>query len=88
MVITTEPPVYAKSPFPAGDMADLFRRQGDTTLVEPDASKALDLAVSRAGPEGSVLVTGSFYLVGALRDRWYPKKAVVSERTSFPCESG
>jgi len=40
--------------------------------------------MARAGREGTVVVLGSFYLVGELRDRWYAKRDVVLQRTSWP----
>jgi dihydrofolate synthase/folylpolyglutamate synthase len=36
-------------------------------LVEPDVARAVDLAVDEAGPDDAVMVSGSFYVVGAAR---------------------
>lgn len=37
-----------------------------------------------AFPQGDVLVTGSLYLVGELRNRFYPWEKILKARTSFP----
>lgn len=38
--------------------------------VDPEPASALERAMAAAGGEGTVLVTGSLYLVGELRGRW------------------
>jgi dihydrofolate synthase/folylpolyglutamate synthase len=83
-VVATEPTVYAKQACPPETTAELLRGAGYNPFVEPDEHRALDIAMNLAEEAGTVLVTGSFYLVGNLRNRWFPKKAVVKERTSFP----
>lgn len=42
------------------------------TFMITDPLEALQKAKEAAGSEGSVLVTGSLYLVGELRNHWYP----------------
>jgi dihydrofolate synthase/folylpolyglutamate synthase len=83
-LIATEPRVYGKTPCPAHQTAFLLSKVGYAPSVAPDMFDALDEAVGRAGPDGNVLVTGSFYLVGELRNRWFSKKQVVLECTSWP----
>ncbi len=83
-VVATQPEVYAKSPCPAEQTASLLKEIGYTPIVEPDIVKALDTGIQKATPDGSVLVTGSFYLIGDIRDLWFPKDKVVLERTSWP----
>lgn len=52
-------------------MAELVRgRRRGRVAVEPDPNAAFERALAAAGPSGSVLVSGSLYLVGALRGRW------------------
>jgi dihydrofolate synthase/folylpolyglutamate synthase len=82
-VVVTEPSVYAKRACPAEETASLLRQIGYKPVVERDEPRALDTAIGLAGEQGTVLVTGSFYLVGNLRNRWYPKEAVVLGRSSF-----
>ncbi|MDJ0763356.1 MAG: Mur ligase family protein [Myxococcota bacterium] len=83
-VIATEPHVYAKTPCPAEKTAEMLTELGYCPTIEPNVSKALDSAMTQAGPDGTVLITGSFYLVGEVRERWYPKKSVVEQRSSWP----
>ena len=58
--------------WPADELAGLARELGFEALAEPDASVALAQAMARAGADGWVLVTGSLYLVGALRPSLSP----------------
>ena len=85
-VIATEPRVYGKTPCPAADTSRLMESVGYTPGVEPDPHKAIERAINLAGSDGMVLVTGSFYLVGDLRSRWFSRESVVLERTSWPVE--
>jgi len=82
--VATEPGVYGKAPCPAGGTAALLARQGLEAVVEARSAVALELALDLAGPGGAVLATGSFYLIGELRERWYPKERVVLGRSSWP----
>jgi len=50
----------------------------------PEPRRALEAGLRLAGRRGTVLVTGSAYLVGALRGRWIPDHAVLLARSSFP----
>ena len=85
-VIATEPRVYGKTPCPAADTARLMESVGYTPKAEPDPHKAIERALDLAGSDGMVLVTGSFYLVGDLRSRWYSQESVVLGRTSWPAD--
>lgn len=51
--------------------------------VVPRAESALDHALLLAGPDDLILVTGSFFLAGQLRQRWYPIKSILRRRQSF-----
>jgi dihydrofolate synthase / folylpolyglutamate synthase len=86
-VIATEPHAYAKRALPARETAALLRAVGVDASVEPDPRAALDAALSLAGRDGTVVVLGSFYLIGALRERWYAKRDVVLQRTSWPASA-
>jgi len=83
-VVTTEPSVYAKPPTPASELASACEARGLTAHAESDPRKALERALDIAGPNGRVVVTGSLYLVGEVRNRWYPWERVVLQRTSWP----
>lgn len=83
-VVVTEPTVYAKKACPAEETAELLSAVGYQPTIERDEARALDTAMDLATADGDVVVTGSFYLIGNIREHWYPKEAVVTERTSFP----
>ena len=83
-IVATRPTVYAKTPHPAEATAALFDEAGCDATAIVDPEEALTAGMELAGPDGLVLLAGSFYLAGQLRDRWYPKERVVLERTSWP----
>lgn len=49
-------------------LAVLLEANAVSCLIEPDMARALDAAREMAGEDGIVLVSGSLYLVGAVRD--------------------
>ena len=83
-IITTEPRVYAKSVNPADETLSLFSGESCPVEAVSSAEVAFDRALRIAGSDGTVLVTGSFYLLAWIRERYYPKTQVVLQRTSFP----
>jgi dihydrofolate synthase/folylpolyglutamate synthase len=83
-IVVAEPRVYAKQACPAETTASLLGDIGCKTTVVKDEQRALETAIRLAADDGFVLATGSFYLAGNLRGAWFPKEAVVCERTSFP----
>jgi dihydrofolate synthase/folylpolyglutamate synthase len=83
-VVFTEPIVRGKPAYPAAALREAFGSLFDEAHARPVAEEALALALRRAGAQGTVLVTGSAYLVGALRGRWYPDLRVLVERTPWP----
>ncbi len=52
------------------------------TFINPH--EAITNALSRARPTDAILVTGSIYMVGEIRRRWYPSERILSQKTSFP----
>jgi dihydrofolate synthase/folylpolyglutamate synthase len=89
-VVASTPHVVGKEGVPAAALAAAARslRFAGEIVSETDpaaaVARARDLA---AGVGGGVLVTGSLYLVGAARARWYPDAAVVAQRTPWPAVS-
>lgn len=65
-VVVTVPPSPRAAP--AAVLAGEFRRLGVTAVVEEDPASALIRAQQLAGQEGMVLVCGSLYLVGPVRE--------------------
>jgi dihydrofolate synthase/folylpolyglutamate synthase len=55
----------------AGDHAKKF-------AVIEDAEQALESALSKAGPEDAIFITGSLYLVGEMRHAWNARRKVAS----------
>ena len=89
-IITTEPSVIGKDSLPAHALAEAAIASGFTgpVHVEPDPDAALRSAEIAATREGSsVLVTGSMYLAGQVRRRWFRDRNVVLQRTPWPAAS-
>jgi len=74
-VVATEPP--SPRALSAGDLAEAVSAAGGRfpAVIEADAVTALGRARAAVGPEGLVVVTGSLYLVGALR-RPHPERNI------------
>jgi dihydrofolate synthase/folylpolyglutamate synthase len=83
-VVFTEPDVRGKPAYPAEELLAAFGPLFEDAAARSAAARALGAAIVRAGSRGTVLVTGSAYLVGALRGRWYPDRRVLVERSSWP----
>lgn len=87
-VIATEAKVYGKPVQAAADVAvECERLRPERVIVEPDARQAIETALAHAGASDLVVVTGSLYLAGEVRSRWYPDAEVVHGRTSWPGDS-
>jgi dihydrofolate synthase/folylpolyglutamate synthase len=85
-IVATSPRVLAKAGADASGLADDLRAasyQGDV-LVAPRSADAIAEAIRLAGPEGTVLVTGSLYLVGNVRSRWYGDDTITMACTPWP----
>ncbi len=82
--VFTSPRVRGKKPIDPELLKTLAESMGSRASVDPDPMSALDAALSMAGRGDVVCVTGSLYLVGRVRDRWFPERAVVEGRTSYP----
>lgn len=84
-LVATQPTVIGKRPLPAGELAAVAAEVGvGGVAVEPEPGAALERALATAGEGDVVLVTGSLYLIGELRRRWYPDAAMVEQRTPWP----
>jgi dihydrofolate synthase/folylpolyglutamate synthase len=51
--------------------------------IQPDAERALTRAQGMQGPDELLLITGSFYLAGQLRQHWVSERAILVHRTLF-----
>lgn len=81
-VIATRLELYGKRTVPAEELAEVARGQGlEAEAIEPPEA-ALDAALARLQPGETLLVTGSIYLVGRLRERWVSRDAVILSGSS------
>ena len=88
-LVATTATTIAKPGIPAPEIAAIARQHGfgGTVVVEPDPRDAMAAALDLAAGRGSwVLGTGSLYLVGDLRRRWYADRAIVESRSPWPEE--
>ncbi len=89
-IVTTQPAVLGRWPLSARQLAAVIRSSSfaGTLLIEPDPESAVECAEELAIARGSnVLVTGSMYLAGQVRRRWYPDADIVVQRTPWPAIS-
>lgn len=84
--IFTAPSVLGKQTCDPAELcavADSLGFSGPSTVV-PGPIDALKSALDARDAGSSVVVTGSMYLVGNVRDTWYPTDQIVMQRTSWP----
>jgi dihydrofolate synthase/folylpolyglutamate synthase len=72
--IATQPHVFGKPGQPPEFLAERIRAIAPETnvTIAPDVQAAIDLALRDAQPDDIIVVTGSIYLIGAARERWFP----------------
>ena len=86
-VVTTSTGVTGKVPLAADAMARVVRERGfdGPIIADGDPRGALATAMRLARERDvPVLVTGSIYLVGRVRGRWYPDDDILRQRTPWP----
>jgi len=88
VLVATSPRVLAKESKTAEALMTAAHKAGfdGTVHVEPDPIVALKLAhgIARAGSDDAVLVTGSLYLVGNIRQHWYRADDIIEQHTPWP----
>lgn len=82
-VTIAEPRVYQKTPRATDEIADVMNPCCATVQTIPNVEEAVEAALRRAKKEDLLLVTGSLYLCGEARERWYPAREVLRRRRSF-----
>jgi dihydrofolate synthase/folylpolyglutamate synthase len=91
VLVATAPRVLAKPAIAARDLAQVALAAGFSgpVVVEPESSEAVAQALAgiRDPERDSILVTGSLYLVGNVRERWYREEDIVLARSSWPASS-
>jgi dihydrofolate synthase/folylpolyglutamate synthase len=85
-LIVTSPRVVAKPGLAPPALEATARAAGyaGPIAVVPEPRDAIETAIGRARPLDTVLVTGSLYLVGNIRGRWYPDDEIALQRTPWP----
>ena len=82
-LVATAPEVLAKPPVPASQIAALAPTTIRVVTAE-NPLEAITIALKLAGPDDAVVVTGSLYLVGNIREYWYPSERILEQGTSWP----
>jgi dihydrofolate synthase / folylpolyglutamate synthase len=86
-IVTTQPSVPGREPLAADVLAGAVNAVGfaGTVHIEPDPETAVRLAqVIAKREDASVLLTGSMYLAGQVRRRWFRDQDIVVQRTPWP----
>jgi dihydrofolate synthase/folylpolyglutamate synthase len=86
-IVLTEPFVVGRESLTVDALARALTSAGDRGAIhiEPDPDAAVRFAEGVARREGApVLVTGSMYLAGQVRRRWFQDQDVVLQRTPWP----
>lgn len=83
-VIVTAPSAIERASAPTDQIASIVRRKGKPVEVIPEPRQAVRVALERASASDHILVTGSLYLVGAVRELWYDHDSIVIEGTCWP----
>lgn len=83
-VVATAPRLHGKEVASPAALVEAARARGLRAEAVDDPTAAVSRGLELAGGERPVVVTGSLYLVGVARDRWFPWEQVVLQRTSWP----
>ncbi|RMG14160.1 MAG: hypothetical protein D6731_10695 [Planctomycetota bacterium] len=83
-LVVTELGLYGKESVRASALVEAARERGLVAWAGGEPACALERALEEARAGETVLVTGSLYLLGAVRGRWYPTEEVIRQRTSWP----
>lgn len=85
VIITTAPHVKGKPAIPPDEVARFVRQVGKCEVIaNGEPLEAVEQALALAADDDLVVVTGSLYLIGTVRERWYPADQIVEARTMFP----
>jgi dihydrofolate synthase / folylpolyglutamate synthase len=83
-VVFTEPEVYAKPARPIQEISERLRPRRQSTIhLERDPLRAMSWARDRASSDDLIVVTGSIYLCGQIRNLWYPEASVLEAQRSW-----
>ncbi len=83
-VIVTAPSAVERASAPVDDIVTKVEKTGRPCRVILEPIEAIRAALDIAEPNDQIVVTGSLYLVGAVREHWYPSEAILAQQTPFP----
>jgi dihydrofolate synthase / folylpolyglutamate synthase len=86
-IVITEPSVHGRESLTADALAEAVKSSGfaGAVHVERKPDEAVRIAEAIARRDGaSVVVTGSMYLAGQVRRRWFRDRDIVLQRTPWP----
>jgi dihydrofolate synthase / folylpolyglutamate synthase len=84
-VVVAQPDVRGKPGRDIARTAESVRERISAPVVSAQSPvPAVRMAEEIAGEEGSVIVTGSLYLCGAVRERWYASREIIEQKTQWP----
>lgn len=63
-------------------LANKINKKAQTQIIV-DPKRAYSEVLKKASRQDTILVTGSFFLTGELRELWYPEENVLANRSSF-----
>jgi dihydrofolate synthase/folylpolyglutamate synthase len=84
MVVLTTPRAFLRTAADPVELAAACQAQGTHAVTVDDPAEALALVLEMAQPNDLIVVTGSLYLVGHVREHWYPSSLIVTQRTCWP----
>ncbi len=88
VLVATSPKVTAKEARDASDIASIAQAAGfhGPILIEPHPRDAMSRAISLVTEENesAVFVTGSLYLIGNVRERWFAEDDIVMAQSPWP----
>jgi dihydrofolate synthase/folylpolyglutamate synthase len=64
--------------------AKQYNFNGTKLIIANDPVKLLNDLLQRTHSDGLIIITGSYFLCGELRTRWFPAKEIARQHTSFP----
>lgn len=84
-VVVARPDVLGKPGRDVAHTAESVRTHVTVPVISASSpADAVRIAEGIAGDHGSVIATGSLYLCGAIRERWYGSREIIEQKTQWP----
>ena len=84
MIVITTPRAFLRTAADPVELAAACQAQGTHAVTVDDPAEALALVLDMAQSDDLIVVTGSLYLVGHVREHWYPSSLILTQRTCWP----